>query len=109
MQHIIQEEFPGFEVTENVQKCLTLVFCRAKFEQMMLYDDIEASFRPLGIRDVKNTESNQINGDYNELDKKSIRIINRMIHFLGSQGINFSDFMSDIVQMQDVKTKKGSQ
>jgi len=35
--------------------------------------------------------------DYESLDNRSIRLINRMIHFLGSSGVSFSDFMKDIV------------
>ena len=31
-----------------------------------------------------------------------------MIHYLGSSGVSFSDFMKDIVELQAVKTKSGS-
>jgi len=43
--------------------------------------------------------------DYASLDFKSIRLINRMIHYLGSQSIGFSKFIGDIIQQQEVKTK----
>ena len=44
--------------------------------------------------------------NYDLLDLRSIRLINRMIHYLGSQQVSFTDFMKDIIQMQVVKTKE---
>lgn len=46
--------------------------------------------------------------NYQNIDKKSIRIINRMIHWLGSSNTSFSDFIGDMIQMHEVKTKAGS-
>ena len=75
---------------------------------MVKYTDLSEAFDPLEIRDYKTPKgqkaSNMIN--YDLLDLRSIRLINRMIHYLGSQQVSFTDFMKDIIQMQVVKTKE---
>ena len=47
--------------------------------------------------------------DYDSLDFKSIRLLNRMIHYLGSEAVSFTDFMKDIVKEQSVKTQAQNQ
>ena len=71
------------------------------------YKDIHNVLKPFGIQDYKvpKGQQNQAHLDYNSLDFKSIRLINRMIHYLGSQQISFSDYMKDLLQKQVVKTK----
>lgn len=44
MQTLIQESNPDFELHGNMQKCFSLVYCRAEVDELILYDDIEASF-----------------------------------------------------------------
>ena len=45
--------------------------------------------------------------DYEMLDLRSIRLINRMVHYLGTQQINFSEFLSGMIQTQSIKTATG--
>ena len=54
---------------------------------------------------VPKGQSPQQQLDYLSLDNRSIRLVNRMINYLGSEQVSFSEFMSDIVQIQEVKTK----
>ena len=70
-----------------------------KFNGMILYHDISLIMATMGIKDFKVPVGQKTNShlDYNILDLKSIRLMNRMIHFLGSKDISFTQFMNDII------------
>lgn len=73
--------------------------------------DLYACLKPMGLVDYKTPKGskNTAHLDYEMLDLRSIRLINRMIHFLGSHQVPFTKFMEDIVQEQEVKTKQAAQ
>ena len=58
---------------------------------MIQYDDIHEVFSTLGVRDFKvpKGQANMAHFDYASLDLRSIRLINRMIYYLGTNKITF--------------------
>ena len=67
---------------------------------MIMYNDVNQVFAALGVCDFKvpKGQSSTMHLDYAKLDLCSIRLINRMIYYLGEQNVKFSIFIKDIVQ-----------
>ena len=86
--------------------CLNKIFRSQKFHGTYLYSDVRDVFTVLGIRDFKTPKGTQNTNhlNYEKLDLRSIRLINRLINYLGSERIAFSTYMQDMVQKQEVKT-----
>lgn len=95
---------------EEVQ-ALRTVFGQRQFRSNFLYTDIQEAFKPLGLVDYKTPRGQAASDhlDYEMLDLRSIRLINRMVHYLGSQQISFSQFISGMVTTQSIKTAEGKQ
>jgi len=55
---------------------------------MIPYNYVHGIMQSLGVRDYKIPKGQQAIShlDYNSLDYKSIRLVNRLIHYLGSSG-----------------------
>jgi hypothetical protein len=67
-------------------------------------------FGGAGVKDYRVPKNHPSSAlfNYDELDLRSIRIVNRLIHHLGTEQLSFSDFMKDLVTEQTVKTKQGN-
>lgn len=105
--NLINFEIIAQSKTDAIEKIFGKKDLKIGDEQYMQYQEIHAVLKPLGIQDFKvpKTEANQIYLDYNILDHRSIRLVNRLIHYLGTNKILFADFMKGIAQEQKVKTK----
>lgn len=104
METVIKKSEPGFKLSQGQQGAINIIYASELRDNLILYDDIEATLKTQGVRDVKIVNSSL---DYDNLDKKSIRILNRMIHWLGSTNTSFSTFIKDMIQLHEVKTKTG--
>ena len=94
------EELMGArKLTEPEKTSLNIVFTSKKHKGNILYQDLHSVMSTLNIMDnkVPKGQSPQQQLDYSSLDNRSIRLVNRMINYLGSEQVSFSDFMKDIV------------
>ena len=62
---------------------------------------------PLGFKDYVNPKVREFNPqfDLTTLDLKSIRILNRLIHYLASEQIQFKSFFQELTFTQTIKSK----
>ena len=76
----------------------------------MKYTELYKIFEEAGIKDFRAPKGNPSSAhlNYEMLDLRSIRLINRLIHYLGTEQITFSDFMREMIQVQTVKTKQSN-
>ena len=98
-------------LTQGQQSCLNIILQKRKHNGHVLYSDVLQIMNAMDIKDVRVAKDvNKANAlDYDSLDFKSIRLLNRMIHYLGSEAVSFTDFMKDIVKEQTVKTNVQNQ
>lgn len=98
--NLINFEIIPQDKTEAIEKIFGKKDLKIGDEQYMLYQEIHAILKPLGIQDFKipKAEPNQITLDYGILDYQSIRLVNRLIHYLGTNKILFADFLKGLIQ-----------
>lgn len=101
----------NYSLSQKQKEYLDRIFRVKRIHNTYLYDDLREVFSVLGIRDYKTPKGTASTAhlNYEKLDLRSIRLINRMIHYLGSQQIAFSSFMEDLIQKQEVKTQTSEQ
>ena len=89
----------SYSVKDVERQALDMIFRAPGFRGNYLYTDLQACLKPMGLVDYKTPKGskNTAHLDYEMLDLRSIRLINRMIHFLGSHQVPFTKFMEDIV------------
>ena len=97
LEQVLSLQFKKEEINQ-----ILIVFQNPEFEGFILLADVLKVFELLGLSE-KIPKNNKV--DFNTIDAKSVRILNRINLRLDQNKMATSDFFSPIINQRDFKTK----
>lgn len=94
----------GYQIDLNLQQCILTIFQNPLYNGFIEFDEIRVAFEKLGIYEVLPKAQNF---DFQQLDKKSIRILNRINLHLMKIGLDAQILLQSAIDKKYLKTKDG--
>lgn len=98
----LKEHFPE-DVNDENQIILEYVFENRQLKEKIVFDELVKVMKSFGIREDLPRSLKHLN--YEMLDLKSKRILNRVSNYLAEKEIDFNEFFNDLFSVHNVKTK----